>query len=240
MDAISIDVAIQAWCVFWMTYIIFGSLLSWRAHVTGVRKVVDKMEVFSVVFTNMLWSLPGILLLYLCPLRAWTNAHIIIKLILTYIITDVWFYHVHIMIHHPQLYKKIHKLHHHDKMMKPYALTALYCTPFEAIFLNIFSVSWGAVIFQIQAPYIYIWYFLVALNSVATHSGLYVPYLIDGSHDLHHKLFNYNYGVSPYLDWIYGTLSPAEQIEKEVQNIVEKKDLANFPINTAELENINS
>ncbi len=134
---------------------------------------------------------------------------------------DIWFYHVHLMIHHPQLYTKIHKLHHHNKMTQPYALTSLYCSPFEAVFLNVFATSLGPIIFQIPPPYLYIWYFFVSLNSAATHSGLSIPYLIDGAHDIHHKTFTHNYGISIYFDWIYGTDFREEVLDVNVKNKVE-------------------
>lgn len=229
MDVITIDIAVWAWVIFWTTYWIFGILITWKAHVSGIRRVKDLAEVVSVVMINMLWSLFGIVLLYLCPLRAWTDSHIVLKLFLVYIMTDIWFYHFHLLIHHPQLYKKIHKLHHHDKMMQPYALTALYCQPFEAIFLNVFSTSIGPVICQLPPPYLYTWYFLIALNSVATHSGITIPYILDGNHDKHHQNYNYYYGISIYFDWIYGTLPEENRKDKE------EKNLSNFPIDLKEL-----
>jgi sterol desaturase/sphingolipid hydroxylase (fatty acid hydroxylase superfamily) len=234
MDTITIEVSLYSWLLFWLNYFVFGSLLSWYAHKEGIRKVTHLKTVLPVVLTNMLWTLPGILLLYFCPLRAWTDVHIIVKLILTYVVTEIWFYHFHLLIHHPQLYKKIHKLHHHDHMMQPFALTGLYCSPYEAIFLNLTAVSLGIIIFQVPAPYIYIWYSLVAINSVATHSGLYVPFFIDGTHDKHHKYQSTcYYGVSIYFDWIYGTL-PSE--EKEENKKDDDKNLGNFHLPELNLE----
>ena len=203
MNVITIDIAIYTWIIFWTTYWTFGGLLTWKAR--NVRRIEKLYETISILCWNMLWTLLGIILLYCCPLRALTDSHIIIKFIFTYIIMDVWFYHVHIMLHHPQLYSKIHKLHHHGKMVQPYALTALHCTIYEAIFLNVFATSLGPIIFQIPPPYLYLWYFFVALNSVATHSGLSIPFFIDGAHDIHHRTLTHNYGISIYFDWIYGT-----------------------------------
>ena len=230
MEVITVNVAITSWLVFWITYWVFGSLISWRTHVTNVRKVVELKKVISVLLINMLWSLLGIIILYICPLRAMTDSHIIIKFILTYFFTDIWFYHVHLLIHHPQLYTKIHKLHHFKPMNKPYALTALYCTPYEAVILNVFSVGLGPVIFQIPPPYLYLWYLIVSLNALFSHSGLYVPYLIEENHDLHHFHYNCFYGLTVYLDWIYGTMF---QEKKE-----EKATLNNFPIDTSLINDI--
>ncbi len=162
------------------------------------------------------------------PLRALVDSHIIIKLVLNYILTDIWFYHVHIMMHHPQLYVKLHKLHH--KFNSTWSLTALYCTGYESIFLNVFATSLGPIIFQIPPPYLYIWYFFVSLNSLLTHSGIQISFLLDDSHDKHHKLFNYYYGVSGYLDMLYGTVPKEEKEEKE------EITLGNFKIDELKID----
>lgn len=216
MEAITIDVALKCWIVFWVTYWIAGTVLSWVAHVKRIRLVDNVKEVVSVVTVNMLWTLLGIVLLYLCPLRAMTDMHTLLKFIFTFFLTEIWFYHVHVLIHHPQLYSKIHKLHHASQNRAPWALEALYCTPYEAIVLNVFATSIGPVIFQIPPPYIYFWYFLVALNSVASHSSIKIPYLIEDNHFWHHKRFTYNYGTTVYLDWLYGTHLPESDFEKRV------------------------
>jgi sterol desaturase/sphingolipid hydroxylase (fatty acid hydroxylase superfamily) len=223
-EVITINVAINCWLIFWITYWTVGSFLTYKTHTSGIRKAIHLKEVISVLCINMCWSLFGVIILCLLPIRALTETHIIIKLILTYILTDVLFYHIHIMIHHPHLYGKIHKLHH-TFINDSYALVALYCTPYEAIVLNIFSVGLGPIIFQISPPYLYIWFALVGINSVATHSGLTIPYILDGSHDLHHSLTFKNYGITMYLDWIYGTYyCNVEDPKKEEKKEEEKKE----------------
>lgn len=217
MEVITFDNAVISWIIFWLTYWIFGSLFTWKGHVTGKRVVTNLDEVVPVLIINMIWTLVGIVLIYFCPLRAMTDSHILIKLITMYVLMDIWFYHVHLMIHHPQIYSKIHKMHH--KFRYSYALVALYCTPYEAIILNLFSTSLWPIIFQIPAPYLYIWYFLVAFNTVATHSGMNIPFFIDEHHDNHHIKYTVNYGTSVYFDWLYGTYElpttdPQESITK--------------------------
>jgi len=232
-DNITINVAINCWVIFWLTYWIFGSLISWIAHVKNIRLVFELKKVVSVLLVNMVWTLLGIIILYFCPLRALTDSHIVVKFILSYFVTEIWFYHVHLLIHHPQLYSQIHKMHHFKPMNKPYALTGLYCTPYEAIVLNVFATSLGPVIFQIPSPYLYLWYILVSLNSVSSHSGVTIPYLIEESHDLHHLYYDRFYGLSVYLDWLYGTYKRDFHEEKEKE---ENKNLGNFKINMDEID----
>lgn len=206
MDVIDLNVAINCWIVFWVTYWSFGISISLYTHFKHIRPVINCFSVCLTLLCNMIYSLLTVITLTFLPLRAMTDYNIFIKLFLTYIITDVWFYHMHVFSHHPKLYKKLHKLHHYEFMNKPYALTALYCSWFDCIFINVFSVGLGCIIFQIGSPYIYIWFFTVSLNSLLSHSGLIIFYLIDDYHDNHHITNNKNFGLTPYLDYLYGTL----------------------------------
>jgi len=203
MDVIDLEIAVICWIIFWITYWIFGILIS--LYMKQIRHIVNLRQVINILLLNMIYSLFGVIFLSFIPIRIMIEYNIIIKLFLTYIITDVWFYHMHVFSHHPKLYKKLHKLHHFGFMNKPYALTTLYCTWFECVFVNVFSVGLGCVIFQISSPYIYIWFFLVSLNSLLSHSGLIIPYVIDGYHDNHHVITSKNFGLTPYLDILYGT-----------------------------------
>ena len=208
MDVLTLNILINCYIIFWVTYWIIGSIITYKMHMNNIRPVTKLIEVVSNLLINMMWTFIGLILVYFCPMRAMTDAHVVIKIILSYLLTEIWFYHVHLLIHHPHLYPKIHKLHHSFRF--PFSLAAVYCTPYESIFLNVFSTSLGPIIFQISTPIIYIWYFLVALNSIITHSGINIPYIITGEHDEHHRVYNKNYGLSKYLDWIYGTYKVPE------------------------------
>ncbi len=203
MDVLTVNILINCYIIFWITYWIVGSIITYQMHKNNIRPVTNLLEVISNLMINMMWTFIGLILLFFCPLRAMTDSHIGVKIILSYLLTEIWFYHFHLLIHHPHLYTKIHKIHH--RFRSPFSLAALYCTPYEVIFLNLFSVSLGPIIFQIPDPIIYVWYFLVSLNVLVTHSGIHIPYIITDEHDTHHRVYNKNYGLSIYLDWIYGT-----------------------------------
>ena len=222
MEVININVAITCWVVFWITYWISGILLTWKAHVDGKRKVTHLSEVVSNLIVNMMWSLFAVIILTFLPLRAWTDSHILIKLVGTYIVTDVYFFHVHIMLHQSQLYKPLHKLHH--KFQAPFAIAALYSTGYEMVILNTFAGGLGPIIFQLPSPYLYIWFVITSLNAVCTHSGYTFSFLIDGEHDYHHVSFKYNYGVSNFLDKLYGTYrDPLVEYENKKKELEEQK-----------------
>ena len=203
MSDLSFENAIYSWIIFWIVYWISGIFITWKGHASGVRKADRLSDVINSLILNMIWTFIGSVVLFYLPIRTTLEINIVIKFILCNLITEIWFYHVHLMVHHPQLYKLFHKQHH--EFSKPYALTAMYCSGYEAVICNLFSVGIGPIMLGFDVPYLYFWFGLVALNSTITHSGYKLGWLIDGSHDIHHKNFNCNYGTITLFDRIYGT-----------------------------------
>jgi len=55
--------------------------------------------------------------------------------------TEVAFYYSHRLLHHPYLYKWIHKKHH--TWISPVAISAAYCHPIEHVFSNVLPIALG-------------------------------------------------------------------------------------------------
>lgn len=198
MDIIN---ALYSWVIFWIVYWISGIVFS---YANRKQRPLEKLgDVIEILLLNMIWTYFGTLGLFVLPIRLDIDSNILVKLLLTNLITEIWFYHVHLMCHHPALYKKVHKLHH--MFTQPYSLTGLYCSPYEAVICNVFAVGLGPVMLDITAPYLYIWFGLVALNTTFSHSGMKLKYLSDGSHDKHHHNFTTNFGTIGLFDWLYDT-----------------------------------
>lgn len=201
MSELTFENAMYSWLIFWLVYWVSGIYLSWKGR--QIRPVKKLLKVLNCLWQNMVWTFLGSIFIFYIPLRLETSFNIIIRLLLCNLITEIWFYHVHLMLHHQQLYVKFHKRHHEFRY--PYALTAMYCTGYEAVFCNLFAVSLGPIMLNIPPPYLYIWFGLVSLNSTFTHSGFRLGWLMDGSHDIHHETFKSNYGTITIFDRLYGT-----------------------------------
>jgi len=199
---LSFENAIYSWGIFWVVYWVSGIYLTWRNSEARPPKNLPK--VLNSLGLNMVWTFIGTIIMFYLPIRIINNLNVVNKLLLCNVITEIWFYHVHLMMHSPPLYKWVHK-RHHEFSDDVFALTALYCTWYEAVICNVMAVGFGPVLLSLPSPYLYIWFGLVALNSTFTHSGYKLGWLIDGSHDLHHSDFNYNFGTLTILDRIYGT-----------------------------------
>lgn len=109
--------------------------------------------------------------------------------------TDFCIYWIHRALHHPSLYKRLHKPHHKWIMPTPYASHAFH--PLDG-----YAQSIPYHVFPFMFPlqkFAYIGLFVfINIWTVMIHDGEYVANsaIISGAacHTMHHLYFNYNYG----------------------------------------------
>ena len=109
--------------------------------------------------------------------------------------TDPLIYWIHRGLHHPKIYKTLHKPHHKWIMPTPYASHAFH--PLDG-----FAQSVPYHLFPFFFPlqkYAYVGLFIfINIWTIFIHDGEYVAnsYIINGAacHTMHHLYFNYNYG----------------------------------------------
>ncbi|CAJ0924757.1 7627_t:CDS:2 [Entrophospora sp. SA101] len=115
--------------------------------------------------------------------------YIPISALLFLFFTDMCIYWIHRWIHHPLIYKHLHKPHHRWIIPTPYSSHAFH--PLDGYVQSV-PYHLFIYIFPLQ-KYIYIVSFVfVNLWTVMIHDGTF----INGAahHALHHLYFNYNYG----------------------------------------------
>ncbi|KAI8833990.1 hypothetical protein BJ741DRAFT_610698 [Chytriomyces cf. hyalinus JEL632] len=125
------------------------------------------------------------------------------------IFREITFYAGHVLLHHPSIYKYVHKIHH--EFTAPMAMASTYAHPLEHIACNILPVALGPILFQSHILVAAFFIFNVAIQSACVHSGYMIP-LFDSalSHDFHHMKFNSCFGTTLGLcDWVFGT-GPSE------------------------------
>lgn len=112
--------------------------------------------------------------------------------------TDFCIYWIHRWLHHPILYKPLHKIHHTWKVPTPFASHAFH--PLDG-FLQSLPYHVYPFVFPLHKTLYLCLFVFVNLWSTGIHDGDYrVPKwlrpIINGSahHSDHHLYFNYNYG----------------------------------------------
>lgn len=124
------------------------------------------------------------------------------RMFLLLALSDLIFYLFHYLLHHPWLYKHIHKIHHEWKA--PVACRALYAHPVEHLVGNVFPFYAPLYFLELSWNTLLLWMIITSVNTTCVHSGYSLGYLKNNKHDLHHQKFNVNYGVFIW-DAIFGT-----------------------------------
>lgn len=109
--------------------------------------------------------------------------------------TDCCIYFIHRGLHHPAVYKKLHKAHHKWIVPTPFASYAFH--PVDG-FAQGLPYHIFPFLFPLQKSAYLALFALVALWTVLIHDGEYATNspVINGAacHTMHHLYFNYNYG----------------------------------------------
>lgn len=118
------------------------------------------------------------------------------------LVTEVVFYHVHRAFHENKwLYARVHKVHH--TWPAPVALVSTYAHPIEHIFCNLTSVFLGPILCGAHPAVTSAYTLLFSIGAAGHHSGYWSDDM--GMHDMHHEVFNSNFGNAHILDYFYGT-----------------------------------
>jgi len=180
----------------------------------------DIIHVLPTVIRNLVITGPVVLSTFYIRVRLFGDEPLITNPILwllsVYSVSQVVFWAMHFMVHGSRtLYLAIHQQHH--EYTKPFALTAIYCSVYEMLLLNLPAVYFAQLIFLPATDCLFFahcfWLTLVGIQTPFAHSGL----TLFGSqyHDLHHSLFTYNFG-SPILDKIFGVYKEEKIVNKRL------------------------
>ncbi|KAI8089743.1 uncharacterized protein BX664DRAFT_333789 [Halteromyces radiatus] len=110
-------------------------------------------------------------------------------------ITDMGIYWIHRFLHHPLLYKPLHKLHHKWIVPSPFASHAfhpldgyLQSTPYH---LYAYLVPMHKWLYMGMFIFVNVWTVLIHDGNFFSHSDIINT---TAHHTVHHLYFNYNYG----------------------------------------------
>ncbi len=130
--------------------------------------------------------------------------YLFISAFLMILLHDTYFYWAHRLMHHPLLYRHVHLIHHKSTNPSPFAAYAFH--PLEA-FAEIAILYLIAFIIPYHEYAIMMWWGYMLFFNVMGHLGVELfpaDFLEKGilkwqnsatHHNMHHKFFNFNYGL---------------------------------------------
>ncbi|ORZ17325.1 hypothetical protein BCR42DRAFT_414393 [Absidia repens] len=110
-------------------------------------------------------------------------------------ITDMGIYWIHRFLHHPSIYKSLHKLHHKWIVPTPFASHAFH--PMDGYLQSIpyhlyaFLVPMHKWLYMFMFVFVNVWTVLIHDGNFFSHSDTINT---TAHHTIHHLYFNYNYG----------------------------------------------
>ncbi len=140
----------------------------------------------------------------------WSIARFFIILL----VDATWFYWLHRLLHHPKLYRYVHRVHHQSIDVNPYTSMSFHVGEALLLSLWIFPLTYFVPIYAPVLLFAQIW---GTLDNIKAHLGYEIyPAWVHKSwlyfmttsthHNMHHSDFNGNYRVHfRFWDWLCGT-----------------------------------
>lgn len=199
------------------------------------RKIVHKdykkgqlvKEVGWSTLTAMIFALAGIMTLWLWQ-NGYTKVYIDtalygwwylpVSLLLSMILHETYYYWLHRLMHHPFIFRFVHKVHHESNTTSPF--TAFSFHPLEGL-LQAIVLPLTLMVLPMHPYVILIQLTIMTFSSVINHLNIEIypanfhkhavgKWIIGATHhSLHHKQFKYNFGLYfTFWDKIKSTESP--------------------------------
>lgn len=223
---ISIGIPIPGY-FFWslFLYILFYIFLAKK--LISRKNVVSKHKGLDIVQTRreLIFSISSVIVFGLTDLVIYTIignyfknytevggiidwAWFLISVPLLFVLHDTWFYWTHRAMHHPKIFRHVHKLHHLSRETTPFTAISFY--PLEAIVEGSWYVI-PALLFPFHPIAILLFAIIQTFHTVFNHLG-YEPFpkgftrhpilgikTTPTHHSMHHEKVGGNYGL--YFTW---------------------------------------
>lgn len=129
---------------------------------------------------------------------------VLFELIVFILVEEFFFYYSHRLLHHPRIYRHIHKVHH--EWTASISIIGIYAHPLEHVVSNLLPVFFGPLLMGSHVATLWMWSCMVITSTQISHGGYHLPFLPSPeAHDYHHLKFINNFGVLGVLDRLHGT-----------------------------------
>ncbi|MEJ7740115.1 MAG: sterol desaturase family protein [Chitinophagaceae bacterium] len=210
-----------------------------RAYKPGqLRKEVGWSTVTAIIFalagivTIWLWQSGNTRVYTTTALYGWW--YVPVSLLLSMLLHESYYYWLHRLMHHPSIFRLVHKVHHDSNIPSPF--TAFSFHPLEGL-LQAIVLPLTLIVLPLHPYVILIQLTLMTFSSVINHLNIEIypvnfhkhavgKWIIGATHhSLHHKQYKYNFGLyftfwdkftsteSPVYDKLFETTT---QIRKDI------------------------
>ncbi|MFS4491892.1 sterol desaturase family protein [Maribacter sp. 2308TA10-17] len=213
---------------------------NWRIQIKErVNGKQIKSEIINSLFVLSV-STVFVLIIYFLKSKGYTKIYTDIKeyprffayfgFLVFLLIDDTWFYWIHRMLHHPKIYKYVHRVHHKSIDVNPFTSLSFHWA--EAFILTFWVIP-ISLLFPIYLPALIALQLYGFLDNIKSHLGYeFFPSWWNKSfgkimtssthHNMHHSKFNGNYGVHFRIwDKLLGT--EFKDYEQEFDKIQSRK-----------------
>lgn len=150
----------------------------------------------------------------------------VLQILVCMVVEDTLFYWIHRTLHHPRLYKHLHKQHH--QFINTVSYAAEYSSPIEQTISNVLPTYAGPLLCNINLKLFWVWTFLRLWETFEGHSGFVLPFSpwqsflrVQGGaarHDFHHSHNKGSFGsLFKFWDWAMGTDADFNAFERQQQ-----------------------
>jgi Delta7-sterol 5-desaturase len=131
-----------------------------------------------------------------------------LTLVLIFVWHDTYFFWTHKTMHHPSIFRYIHKVHHLSKDIEP--LSSVSFHPFEALIQSLALIP-ILLLVPISFPVLFVYFVLEAIHTFYGHSGyelyssgftkhwFFKHFATSTHHNYHHERVGGHYGL--YFTW---------------------------------------
>ncbi|MCB0369925.1 MAG: sterol desaturase family protein [Bdellovibrionales bacterium] len=152
----------------------------------------------SALLIAILWKL-GYTRIYL-KINEYPVWYLFLSLFIYSLCHEIYFYWTHVWMHNPNIFKKIHAIHHYSKQVTPWASFSFH--PFETLIHAIF-IPIMILLIPIHPVALIGYLVFMTITAISNHLGVeLIPFsivkrhFISGDHHrAHHERFNCNYGL---------------------------------------------
>lgn len=196
---------IASWQAFWTVYMLSAMMLYIFSPRIPKFELEVELELLWQLTVNAFASLAFsyVISVWISDVSEVSATTMLCQILVSLALLEIWFYYGHRLVHHRWIYKNVHKKHH--KYIEPHSLTGAYCGIIEMLLVNVSAVSIGPILTGMSEIMMVTWMVVISIGTTASHSGLYIPYINSGTHDIHHQRLDKNFGILGILDRLHGT-----------------------------------